>query len=65
MKKIALVSVFSIVALSMTMTSCKKKDDPKPEEQELITTLNLKVTGSAGFARTFIHEGPCRNSSLL
>ncbi len=56
MKKIALVSVFSIVALSMTMTSCKKKEDPKPDEQELITTLKLNVTGSSGFAKTFTYK---------
>lgn len=56
MKKIALVSAVSILAISMTMTSCKKKEDPKPDEQELITTLKLSVSGSGGFAKTFTYK---------
>jgi hypothetical protein len=56
MKKVALVSVFSILAASMIMTSCNKKEDPKPDEQELITTLKLNVTGSGGFAKTFVYK---------
>jgi hypothetical protein len=56
MKKVALLSVFSILAVSTTITSCKKKEDPKPDEQELITTLKLSVTGTGGFARTFIYK---------
>lgn len=56
MKKIALVSVLSIFAASMTMTSCKKKEDPKPDEQELITTLKLSVTGKGGFSKTFMYK---------
>lgn len=41
------------LAFLFLLSSCSKDDTPQPEEQELITTIRLIVTDSAGTARTF------------
>lgn len=49
------------VALASTLvfTACKKEpiiNNPSPVEQELITTVRLKVTNNAGFNKTFNYK---------
>ena len=43
---------FSILSL-LTVAACNRDDTPEPVEQELITTIRLIVTDTAGTARTF------------
>jgi hypothetical protein len=45
-------------AVLMLLAACDKKkiEDPKPVEQELITTIQLNITGSGGFDKTFSYR---------
>lgn len=55
MKKIMLTSLTAILLISLF--SCKKdKPAPVPDEQELITTLKMQVTDSAGFNQSFQYK---------
>lgn len=57
-KSITIVSVF--VAMILFVASCKKDDDiianPEPVEQELITRVTVKITGSGGFDQSFSYS---------
>jgi len=47
----------AITAAALTFSSCKKdKDAPVPDEQEVITTVQLLVSNSSGFSRTFTYK---------
>lgn len=50
-------TVFS-ACFAMAFAACKKDkvETPAPVEQELITTLKLKVTNSDGFDKTFVYK---------
>lgn len=54
-KNIAIVTL-----MAATLAACEKKEDPienpEPVEQELITTMQLVVTNSAGFNQTFTYK---------
>lgn len=55
MKKIIISGLMA--SLLINFYSCKKdKPAPVPDEQELITTLKIRVTDSAGFAQTFQYK---------
>jgi hypothetical protein len=55
MKKIIIVVV--LLALIATMfAACKKPKDPVVVEEELITTVKLKVTDSLGAQTTFVYK---------
>ena len=45
-----------LFALSATFTACKKKEQPKPEEQELITTLKLTISDGVAFSQAFVYK---------
>lgn len=45
-----------VIAGIILFSACKKNDPPTPDEQELITTLKLNVTGSGGFSKTFVYK---------
>lgn len=55
MNKISIASVVALSVFVMSVSSCKKKEDPKPEEQELITTLKLNVTDGTT-SKTFSYK---------
>lgn len=56
MKK-QIISAVILIALSATaFTACKKKEQPVPAEQEVITTMKLNVTDTANVTRTFIYK---------
>lgn len=55
MNKITLVSVFTALTVVTAISSCKKKEDPKPVEEELITTLKLHVADASG-SKTYIYK---------
>lgn len=43
--------------LAITFSSCKKNDDaPVPDEQEVITTLRMDISGDAGFTASYIYK---------
>lgn len=42
--------------LMLFTAACSKDDTPQPEEQELITTLRMKLTDTAGVANTFTYK---------
>lgn len=55
MKKIIFASICATVLISFA--SCKKdKPAPVPDEQELITTLIIRLNDSAGFDQTFQYK---------
>lgn len=48
---------FSVFFFSILFTAaCSKDDTPQPEEQELITSLRLTLTDTAGAATTFTYK---------
>ncbi|MEZ5015885.1 MAG: hypothetical protein R2800_02460 [Flavipsychrobacter sp.] len=58
-------NIFRVLLLgalvAVSVTSCTKKNEnlvvnPTPQEQELITTIKLVVTNSAGFNKTFSYK---------
>lgn len=56
-------SIIKLTALTLIMTgtlaACRKDDaveNPEPVEQELITTMKLVVTNSAGFNKSFVYK---------
>lgn len=55
MKKVIFASIFAVSVVSFS--SCKKdKPAPVPDEQELITTLKIRLNDSAGFDQTFQYK---------
>ena len=56
MKKQTLVLSTILFMFTLSMIACNKKDQPKPDEQELITTMKLKVSDGAGFSQTFTYK---------
>jgi len=55
MKKIFLFNTAILISV-FTFFSCSKKSDPVPQEQELITTLQVLVTDSNGVEKTFQYK---------
>lgn len=55
MKKLFLFSTAILISV-FTFISCSKKSDPVPQEQELITTLQLFVTDSNGVEKIFQYK---------
>lgn len=47
---------FSALSLFLLLAACNKDDTPQPAEQELITTLRMKLTDTAGLANTFTYK---------
>lgn len=56
MKQLTLAATIVTIALATMMSSCKTKDNAKPVEQELITTLKLDVTDGGSFSKTFTYK---------
>lgn len=56
MKKQAFQVTIIISAITLAFAACKKKPTPVPDEQELITTMKLIVTDTAGNSQTFIYK---------
>lgn len=57
MKRIQQIAIVALTA-STIFTACKKEEitTPAPVEQELITTVRLKVTNTSGFNQTFNYK---------
>ncbi len=55
MKKYS-IFITTLLAITTVLPACKKKDPPKPEEQELITTMKLTITNGGTFTQTFIYK---------
>ncbi len=58
MKRIIFPITIALVTFSAILSSCSKEkiETPAPLEQELITTMRLVVTNSAGFNQTFTYK---------
>jgi hypothetical protein len=57
MKKLSVLSMATMVAFTALMASCKKNDPPKPDEQELITTVKIQVLEEfSSFEQTFEYK---------
>lgn len=56
MKYLNTKTITAVILTSIFFMACKQKDTPIPEEQELITTLKLNVTGNGGFSKVFVYK---------
>jgi len=50
------VIIVTLIVITLAFPACKKKDAPKPEEQELITTMKLTITDGGTFNQTFTYK---------
>lgn len=57
MKNLRVLSMATMVAFMGSMASCKKNDPPKPDEQELITTVKIYVNEEfSSFVQSFEYK---------
>jgi hypothetical protein len=48
--------ITAILFVLILFAACRKKDPPKPAEQELITTMKLLITDGAAFSQEFMYK---------
>lgn len=56
MKKQSVIAALLFVVSIASFSACNKKEQPKPDEQELITTMKLRITDGSGFSQTFTYK---------